>query len=128
MGLILHDAGRFHTSFIMGEKIPVYSAASIILPSYVESVGVSAAAHDYAGYGLPIVTSDEGYHMKEGFDRQLVLVRPNDEADLASKLIQLLASEDMRGIGDSILRYAKDNPWTQAADKTMQNYRYILEY
>ncbi len=57
---------RFDAKFIPEEMVPVYfSAALAILISYTESVGASGPIHSYAGYGVPIVAADVGYHLRE---------------------------------------------------------------
>jgi len=72
----LENNVRFDTEFIDEENIPNYfGSASVILAPYTESVGASGPIHNSAGYGIPIIASDVGYHMKESIGGNLVLWR-----------------------------------------------------
>ncbi|MHA1771481.1 MAG: glycosyltransferase [Candidatus Thorarchaeota archaeon] len=124
----LDKAVRFDTEFIPSERVPLYFAASrIILLPYDESVGASGPAHNYAGYGVPIVAADVGLHMREALGGNIVLFKNRDSADLAIKVSDLLGDpERCLKIGTALRAYSLGEGWPVAAERTLKNYRVTL--
>ncbi|MDF1540151.1 MAG: glycosyltransferase, partial [Candidatus Thorarchaeota archaeon] len=120
----LKEAIRYDTEFIPLDKVPHYIGASdILLIPYTESVGASAPIHNLAGYGIAVVASDIGYHMKESLGGSLTLFRSGDYEDLANKLILLLQNDNLRKKrGSEHLAYAKIETWELAAKRTLAHY------
>jgi len=119
---------RFDTRYIPEDEVSTYiSAASIVLLPYVESVGASGPAHDVAGYGVPIVASNAGHHMRESLGGHLVLFGTGNPEDMADKLARLLTHpESAATIGDRLRQYALTETWTLATKRTLANYRVTL--
>ncbi len=124
----LDEVVRFDTAFIPSELVPLYFAASrIILLPYDESVGASGPAHNYAGYGVPIVAADVGLHMRETLGGNIVLFKNHDPADLARKVTELLDDPDRCSeIGRALHAYSERETWVVAAERTIENYRVTL--
>jgi glycosyltransferase involved in cell wall biosynthesis len=124
----LQNHVRFDSEFIPDEELPVYFGGSVVvLVPYTESVGASGPIHNYAGYGVPILTSDVGYHMKESLDHSVVTFRSEDPEDLAEKLIRLLKDESLRQeLGQRIAAYSKSETWSVAAKRTIRYYKKII--
>jgi glycosyltransferase involved in cell wall biosynthesis len=123
--LNLQDNVRFDSKFISDEKLPAYFGASVVvLVPYTESVGASGPIHNYAGYGVPILASDAGYHLRESLNHSVVTFRSEDPEDLAEKLIHLLGNEDLRlELGQKIADYSKKETWSIAAKRTIIYYK-----
>ncbi len=119
---------RFDTKHIPDSDVPIYfSAASILLVPYTESVGASGPIHNNAGYGVPIIAADVGYHMKETLKGMLTLFQNCNHLDLTKKVIELLADETLRkDIGTKQCKHTEQKSWNQAAKLTMQNYKEII--
>jgi glycosyltransferase involved in cell wall biosynthesis len=126
--LSLENHIRFDTRYIPSNEISVYfSAASIILVPYTESVGASAVIHNYAGYGIPIIASDTGYHMREILGHNILLFKAGDPHDLADKLTMVLTNEELaQKVGNNIAAFAQSEGWEVGAKRTLQHYRYTL--
>ncbi|MCK5264744.1 MAG: glycosyltransferase, partial [Candidatus Thorarchaeota archaeon] len=124
----LEESVRFDSHYITDDEIPLYfSAASIILVPYTESVGASGPIHNYAGYGTPIIAADVGYHMKETLGGTLTLFKNRDSTDLADKVITLLIDNELRKeLGNRQCKYVANESWDVAAKRTMQNYGRII--
>lgn len=122
--LSLEESVLFHTKFIPEDLLPVYfSAASIVLVPYSESVGVSGPIHNFAGYGTPIVASNVGFHMGESLGGNLVLFKTEDSNDLARNLEQVLANKTLaEGLSKNQVEYAQRENWDLAARRTLANY------
>ena len=127
--LSLDDHVRFDTEFIPEERVPVYfSAASAILFPYTESVGASGPIHNYAGYGIPIVAADVGYHMRESIGGNVLLFKAGDSKSLAKRLQDILADDNLATIlGQSQVSYAKKENWRNAANRTVEYYKRVLK-
>ena len=125
----LKDAIRYDTEFIPSDKVPHYIGASeILLIPYTESVGVSAPIHNLADYGVAVVASDVGHHMKESLEGSLTLFRSGNDEDLANKLILLLQDDDLRKrLGSKHSAYAKSETWELAAKRTLAHYHSIVK-
>jgi len=123
----LEDNVRFDAKHIPDSSVPLYfSAASILLVPYTESVGASGPIHNYAGYGVPIIAADVGYHMKETLEGMLILFKNGNHTDLAEKVIGLLADEALRKeIGTNQCAHTEQKSWNRAAKLTMQYYKEI---
>jgi glycosyltransferase involved in cell wall biosynthesis len=119
---------RFDSRFIPEEIAHLYfSAATIILVPYTESVGASGPIHNYAGYGTPIVASDVGYHMKEALGGTLTLFRNGDAGDLSDKIALLLKDDELRmQLVDRQRTYAEKETWETAGKRTVQYYKDII--
>jgi glycosyltransferase involved in cell wall biosynthesis len=126
--LSLNDVVRFDTKFIPEQEVPTYmSAASVILLPYVESVGASGPAHGAAGYGVPIVASNTGHHMRESLGGALVLFQAGWPEDMAEKLVHVLSDTDSAAkIGERLRQYARTETWALAIRRTMSNYRITM--
>jgi len=124
----LEEFVRFDPHYIPDDKVPIYfSAASLILVPYTESVGASSPIHNYAGYGTPIIAADVGYHMRETLGGTLTLFKNRDSTDLADKVITLLNDYELRKeLGARQCKYVANESWDVAAKRTMQNYRRII--
>jgi len=120
---------RFDTRFILEEEMHLYiSAASVLLLPYVESVGASGPAHRLAGYGVPIVASDVGYHMRECLGGRLILFKAGDSEDLADRLEHVLCDSSFAKItGQSLRQYAETETWGAAVERTLANYYSTLK-
>jgi len=127
--LSLDDHIRFDTEFIPEERVPVYfSAASAILFPYTESVGASGPIHNYAGYGIPIVAADVGYHMRESIGGNVALFKPSDPESLAENLRDILTDTDLaHHLGHEEKEYAKRETWELAAKRTMSYYQMLVK-
>jgi len=127
--LSLDDHVRFDTEFIPEERVPVYfSASSAILFPYTESVGASGPIHNYAGYGIPIVAADVGYHMRESIDGNVLLFKKGDWKSLAKRLDEILSDDILTTrLGQSQISYAKKESWGHAASRTVGHYMKILK-
>ncbi len=127
--LSLDDHVRFDTEFIPEERVPVYlSAASAILFPYTESVGASGPIHNYAGYGIPIVAADVGYHMRESIGGNVVLFKSGDPESLVEKLRDILTDTDLaHHFGHEEKEYAKRETWELAAKRTMSYYQMLVK-
>ncbi|MFW9844484.1 MAG: glycosyltransferase [Candidatus Thorarchaeota archaeon] len=124
----LEDIVRFDSHFIPDDEVPIYfSAASIILVPYTESVGASGPIHNYAGYGTPIVAADVGFHMKETLGGILTLFKNRNSDDLADKVLTLLKDPNLRKVlGEKQRKYMAAESWDVAAKRTMRNYEQII--
>ncbi len=120
---------RFDVRFIPDDQVPLYfTASSVILLPYDESVGASGPAHNYAGYGTPIIAADVGLHMSEALGGNLVLFKNRDPSDLARKAIGLLSDSSRRmKIGAALRAYSESESWSVAAKRTLDNYRITLD-
>ncbi|MHA1962287.1 MAG: glycosyltransferase, partial [Candidatus Thorarchaeota archaeon] len=126
--LDLQNNVRFDSEFIPDEQLSAYFGGSVVvLVPYTESVGASGPIHNYAGYGVPILSSDVGYHMKESLNHSVVTFRSEDPEDLAEKLIHLLKDEGLRQeLGQKIANYSKKETWSIAAKRTISYYKKII--
>jgi glycosyltransferase involved in cell wall biosynthesis len=124
----LEEFVRFDSYYIPDDRITTYfSAANIILVPYTENVGASGPIHNYAGYGIPIIAANVGYHMREALGGTLTLFMNKDSEDLADKLIGLLNNDKLRKeLGHKHCEYAEKESWDVAARRTMQNYERII--
>jgi len=127
--LSLDDHVRFDTEFIPEERVPVYfSAASAILFPYTESVGASGPIHNYAGYGIPIVAADIGYHMRESIGGNVLLFKAGDSKSLAKRLEGILSDDSLATrLGQSQVLYAQKETWRRAASRTVEYYKQVLK-
>lgn len=125
----LSDNVLFNTEFIPEDKIPVYfSAASIILAPYTESVGASGPLHTAAGYGVPIVASDAGLHIGEILGGNVLTFQMNNPVDLSKKLSYLLMNREIaKQIGDNLIKYSESEAWDTAAKRTSIYYRMTID-
>jgi glycosyltransferase involved in cell wall biosynthesis len=123
--LSLDDHVRFDTEFIPEERVPVYfSAASAILFPYTESVGASGPIHNYAGYGIPIVAADVGYHMRESVGGNVLLFKAGDSKSLAKRLEEILLDDNLATrLGQSQVLYAQKETW----HRTVEYYKRALK-
>lgn len=120
---------RFDTEFIPEERVPVYfSAASAILFPYTESVGASGPIHNYAGYGIPIVAADVGYHMRESIGGNVLLFKAGDSKSLAKRLEEILSDDSLATrLGQSQVSYAQKETWRRASSRTVEYYKRALK-
>ena len=127
--LSLDDHVRFDTEFIPEERVPIYfSAASAIVFPYTESVGASGPIHNYAGYGIPIVAADVGYHMRESIGGNVLLFKVGDSKSLAKRLEEILRNDNLATkLGQSQVSYAQKETWRLAASRTVEYYRKVLK-
>ena len=127
--LSLDDHVRFDAEFIPEERVPVYfSAASAILFPYTESVGASGPIHNYAGYGIPIVAADIGYHMRESIDGNVLLFKRGDSKSLAKKLEEILSDDSLvTRLSQSQVSFAQKETWRRAANRTLEYYKRALK-
>ena len=127
--LSLDDHVRFDTEFIPEERVPVYfSAASAILFPYTESVGASGPIHNYAGYGIPIVAADVGYHMRESIGGNVLLFKAGDSKSLAKRLEEILSDDSLATrLGQSQVSYAQKETWRRASSRTVEYYKRALK-
>lgn len=124
----LFENVRFDTAYISKEMIPVYfSAASIILAPYTESVGASGPLHEACGYGTPIVASEAGVHIREALGGNVVIFDQEDVDDLREKLEYVLTNKSFdQEIRAKLLKYAEKETWDKAAERTIAYYRKTL--
>jgi glycosyltransferase involved in cell wall biosynthesis len=127
--LSLDDHVRFDTAFIPEERVPVYiSAASVILFPYTESVGASGPIHNYAGYGIPLVAADVGYHMRESIGGNVLLFNNSDSKSLVKRLEEILSDDSLATkLGQSQVSYAQKETWRRAASRTVEYYKRALK-
>ncbi len=125
----LEDHVRFDTRYIPDEDVPLYfSAATLVLMPYTESVGASGPIHNFAGLGVPIIASNVGLHMPETLDGNITLFRDGDSSDLARVIINLLEDTEARDqIGEMQSAYASKESWGLAAERTIANYYKTLQ-
>ncbi len=126
--LSLDDHVRFDTEFIPEERVPVYfSAASVILFPYTESVGASGPIHNYAGYGIPIVAADVGYHMRESIGGNVLLFKAGDSRSLTKRLEEILSDDNFATmLGQNQVSYAQKETWRCASSRTVEYYKRVL--
>ena len=104
-----------------------FSASTVILVPYTESIGASGPIHNNAGYAKPIVASDEGYHMRETLGGTLTLFKTGNSDDLAKQLIRILKDEKLgHQLGLLHREYSRKETWTLAAIRTLQHYQSII--
>jgi glycosyltransferase involved in cell wall biosynthesis len=122
--LSLQENVRIDNRFIPEDQTKQYiRSASILLVPYTESIGASAPIHNFAAYGVPIVASDVGYHMKETLGGSLLLFQNGNPKDLAKQLSRLLSDENLaQEIGSKHAEYARKSTWENAAKITLRNY------
>jgi len=127
--LSLDDHVRFDTEFIPEERVSTYfSAASAILVPYTESVGASGPIHNYAGYGIPIVAADVGYHMRESIGGNVLLFKAGDSKSLAKRLEEVLSDDSLAArLGKNQVSYAEKETWGRAASRTVDYYKRVLK-
>jgi glycosyltransferase involved in cell wall biosynthesis len=123
--LELKDNVRFDTRFIPEEEISTYfSASTLLLIPYTESVGASGPIYNYAGYGVPIVASDAGFHNKESLGGNLYLFKAGNSDSLSAKLKEVLEHPSaLNEISRKQIQYARKENWKMAAKRTLHNYR-----
>lgn len=126
--LSLGNHVRFDTRYIPEDVVVSYfSAATAVLIPYAESVGASGPMHNYAGYGVPFVVSDTGYHIKEALGGNAILFRTGDPNDLADKLVNVLDNNELvKRISCEQLEYARLESWDMAVKRTLQNYQRVI--
>lgn len=126
--LDLQTVVRFDSRFIPDEEVPGYfDASALLLVPYTESVGASGPIHSYAGYGVPILASNAGYHNRESLGGNLFLFRAGDPEDLSKKLIEVLSSPELTVTASKRqLEYARRETWDLAATRTLRNYEKTL--
>ncbi|MFX1578941.1 MAG: glycosyltransferase [Promethearchaeota archaeon] len=119
---------RFDVEYIPEEKIPVYfSAASIILAPYSESIGASGPLHAACAYGNPIVASDAGIHIKEALGGNVLTFRHNDPDELCEKLKDVLTNKELaQKVHYNLIQYSELESWDTAAKRTLEYYRKTL--
>ena len=106
----------------------IFSAASAILIPYTESVGASGPIHSYAGYGVPIVAADVGYHLRESIGGNVLLFKTSDSKSLAKRLEEILSDDNLATrLGQSQVSYAKKENWRRAANRTVEYYKRALK-
>lgn len=122
--LNLSENVRFDNRFIPDDEVPDYFAASaILLIPYTESVGASGPIHNYAGYGVPILASDVGYHNRDSVGGNLFLFKAGDVDDLAKKLIEVLENpEEAQRMSQDQVAYARRETWELAGRRTLSHY------
>ncbi|MHA1907859.1 MAG: glycosyltransferase [Candidatus Thorarchaeota archaeon] len=120
----LEEVVRFDTKYISQEEIGNYiSASTTILVPYSESVGASGPIHNFAVYGIPIVASDTGYHMRETLGGNILIFKSQDVEDLADVLSGLLSDEEkQREVSMKQREYASIETWEVAGKRTIQTY------
>jgi glycosyltransferase involved in cell wall biosynthesis len=126
--LDLKNTVRFDTRFIPQEEVPGYFAGStLLLVPYSESVGASGPIHGYAGYGIPIIASDAGFHNRESLGGNLTLFRAGDSEHLAKRLATALSSPELRKNLSQLQReYVQRETWDLAVERTLRNYQKTL--
>ncbi|MFX1369499.1 MAG: glycosyltransferase [Promethearchaeota archaeon] len=127
--LELEDNVRFDSRFIPDYEVPDYFAASsILLVPYTESVGASGPIHNYAGYGVPILASDVGYHNRDSLGGNLFLFKPGSVSDLARKLEKILTKpEETKEVQKRQIEYTQRENWKLAGQRTIRWYLKTLE-
>lgn len=122
--LNIEDSVRFDSRFIPDEEVSTYfSASTLLLIPYSQSVGASGPIHNYAGYGVPILASDAGYHNRESLGGHLFLFKSGDSNSLARTLIDILNEPSaMNDISRKQIQYAKQEDWSLAAKRTIRHY------
>jgi glycosyltransferase involved in cell wall biosynthesis len=124
----IEDSVRFDAQFIPNKKVPAYfSASKLLLVPYTESVGASGPIHNYAGYGVPIVVSDAGFHNRESLGGNLFLFKSADPKSLAETLMDALSHPSaMEEISRKQIQFAKRENWSLATIRTVRHYRKTL--
>ena len=124
----LYNNVRFDTQYIPEEIIPVYfSAASIILAPYTESIGASGPLHSAGGYGRPIVASDAGMHIGEALGGNIVTYDQENIDSFCEKLKLVLTNKELaQEIQNKLIQYSKSESWDKAAERTIAYYRKTL--
>jgi glycosyltransferase involved in cell wall biosynthesis len=127
--LNLTENVRFDTRFIPDDEVPDYFAAStVLLIPYTESVGASGPIHNYAGYGVPILASDVGYHNRDTVGGNLFLFKAGNAEDLAQKLEVILANPELaHKMSRGQVEYARGEGWNVAGERTLSYYKKTLE-
>ncbi len=118
----------FDNRYIPDEDVADYfSAASAILVPYAESVGASGPVHNFAAFGVPIVASDIGYHMKESLGGRIITFRTGDPNELGTKLTRVLTdTEYATRLGEEQRNYALHEGWDVAVARTLRNYHHTM--
>ncbi|MBD3157497.1 MAG: glycosyltransferase [Candidatus Lokiarchaeota archaeon] len=125
----LENHVQFDMRFIPEKELPLYfSAASVVLVPYTESVGASGPIHNYAAYGTPIVAADVGHHMKGSLGGSVVLFEAEDTEALADAVNRILSNKGFANqIGKKHRNYAKRESWPKAALRTLRHYAKTLK-
>jgi glycosyltransferase involved in cell wall biosynthesis len=126
----LFENVRFDSDYISEEDIPTYfSAASIILAPYTESIGASGPLHAACGYGTPIVASNAGLHIGESLGGNVITFNQNDAENLSEKLTFVLTNKDLaQKIGTRLTEYSELESWDTAAKRTLANYAITMGF
>jgi glycosyltransferase involved in cell wall biosynthesis len=124
----IEEVVRFDTHFIPDDEVSKYfSASTLLLVPYTESVGASGPIHNYANYGIPIVASDAGLHNRESLGGNILLFKSGDADALADTLIEILSKPSlMNDISQKQIQYAKKENWSLAAVRTIRHYHKTL--
>lgn len=127
-GLALQDYVRIDEGFVPDERVPLYfSAASVILAPYTESVGASGPLHNQAAYGTPIIAANVGYHMREVLGGNVKLFEVSSSDSLAQAITEVLRNDELASqLGNRIRRYAATETWETTAGRTMKYYNKTL--
>lgn len=126
----LFENVRFDSDYIPEEKIPIYfSASSIILAPYTESIGASGPLHAACGYGCPIVASNAGLHISESLGGNVILFDQENPESLSEKLNYVLTNREVaQKIGNKLREYSESESWDTAAKRTIANYRKTMGF
>ena len=129
-GYDLFENVRFDIDYIPEDNIPTYfSAASIILAPYTESIGASGPLHAACNYGIPIVASDAGLHISESLGGNVIIFNQKNSESLREKLNYVLTNRDLaQNIGNKLIEYSESESWDTAAKRTISNYRKTIGF
>ncbi|TFH00872.1 MAG: glycosyltransferase [Candidatus Thorarchaeota archaeon] len=121
---------RFDTDFIPEEDISVYfTAASIILAPYTESIGASGPLHASAGYGIPIVASDAGLHISEALGGNVLTFNQLDPESLSKQINYLLVNRNIaQQISTNLIEYSESESYDVAAKRTRDYYKITMGF
>lgn len=121
---------RFDIDFIPEEDIPVYfTAASIILAPYTDSVGASGPLHAASGYGIPIVASDAGLHIREALGGNVLTFNQLDSESLSEQIHYLLVNRNIaQQISTNLIEYSESESYDVAAIRTIDYYKKTIGF
>jgi len=122
--------GRDHVCFrgyVTEEQLPLlFADASVLVLPYSSTAGASGVVYQACHYGLPMVAADipdiVDIAQEEGI--AIEFYNRGDAEDLASQLIRVLTSDELRRqMSTQNLQAAQKNPMSQVADGYLRFFR-----
>jgi len=127
--LELDDYVKFKINISEEEVENAFSTADLAIFPYVEDeiVAASGPVLTALGFGKPIIATKLRRFMDYLDGKNAILVKPGDPNELASAVISVLRSQELKNrLSSSALRTAKSLRWKEIASKTLALYKELL--